>query len=53
MKKLYIIIMAAFTLLGGTAAYTCHENNITITYQVQNEQNLMADFSEALAVTRR
>ncbi len=46
MKKLYVIILAMFTLLGGTVAYTCHENNITFTYQVNDSRQLMADFSE-------
>jgi hypothetical protein len=50
MKKFYILILTCFALLGGTAAYTCHENNITFTYQVHGNHVLMTDFSENLTV---
>jgi hypothetical protein len=50
MKKFYILILTGFALLGGTAAYTCHENNVTFTYQINGDRVLMADFSEDLTV---
>ncbi len=47
MKKFYVLILTGFALLGATAAYTCHEKNITFTYQIGTQTPLLSGFSGA------